>query len=147
MSVVWRPAPYWKPLGSCRFRHDNPAQRPECTCGIDWDDVCTCCDECECAWGRWEQVIECGQPARVLLQLAEGAGEAHCAAEARAGYFECCSPEGHGVEVLWWAPLVGPRREGMFIVDVHRILKFTYTEVRLDAMAAAPHPAWRALER
>jgi len=82
VSVVWRPAPYWKPLGACRFRYDK----------------------------------------------------------ARAGYFECCSPEAHGLEVLWWAPLIGPRRQAQHLVDVHRIMKFVYSDERIEALAALSNP-------
>jgi hypothetical protein len=140
VSVVWRPAPYWKPLGACRFRYDNPSPQPECSCGIDWDDVCTCCTECACEAAEWEQIIECRRPSLVLVQLTEGAGEAHCAPEARAGYFECCSPEAHGLEVLWWAPLIGPRRQAQHLVDVHRIMKFVYSDERIEALAALSNP-------
>lgn len=114
-AVVWNPAPA-SVLGWCRFQYDNPVPRPECRCEE--------CEECV----NWGEYIECGRETRVRVELS-------------AGYFDCCSPEAHGIPVLWWAPLVRP----MWRPKPDHLFKYFYRDRALEALSAKQHPHWAAL--
>lgn len=115
--TAWEPheASFWR----CRFSYPNPEPEPEPSeeYGPDWGDD-----------HDWEPFIECGMPARTLVQLEDGR------------YLQTCSPRAHGVApVAWWAPWSGPIPE----FDWERALKYFYAPARILALAEMEYPLFQ----